>query len=60
MQYLLIGGKNLGFATGQFLRPANIQSAHKLHTSVLHAFGYSAAKGFGIEPECGPLSGVLR
>ena len=35
------------------------QSAHKLHTSVLHGFGYTAATGFGIEPTCGPLSGIL-
>jgi Protein of unknown function (DUF1552) len=60
MQYLLIGGRNLGLATGQFLQPAAIQSAHKLHTSVLHAFGYTAATGFGIEPTCGPLPGILR
>lgn len=59
MQYLLIGGKNLGLATGQFLNPPGVTSAHKLHTSVLHAFGLEAA-GFGIEPNCGPLSGVLR
>lgn len=59
MQYLLIGGRNLGFATGQYLRPAEIQSAQKLHTSVLQAFGY-ATDGFGIEPNCGPLAGVLR
>jgi Protein of unknown function (DUF1552) len=60
MQYLLIGGRNLGFATGQFLQPPEIQSAHKLHTSVLHAFGRTEARGFGIEPECGPMPGVLR
>ncbi|HKU44328.1 MAG TPA: DUF1552 domain-containing protein [Polyangiales bacterium] len=60
MQYLLIGGRNLGIATGQFLQPAAVQSAHKLHTSVLHAFGFTQASGFGIEPECGPLAGVLR
>jgi hypothetical protein len=59
MQYLLIGGRNLGLATGQFLQPAAVRSAHELHTSVLHAFGLEAA-GFGIEPNCGPLAGVLR
>ena len=58
MQYLLIGGKNLGFQSGQLLEFAGTESAHKLHTSVLHAFGYMA-EGFGIEPACGPLSGVL-
>lgn len=58
--YLLIGGKNLGFATGQYLQLAQAQSANKLHTSVLHAFGHTAASGFGMEPSCGPLPGVLR
>jgi hypothetical protein len=58
MQYLLIGGRNMGFQTGQYLEFASTQSAHKLHTSVLHAFGYMAA-GFGIEPNSGPLAGVL-
>jgi hypothetical protein len=59
LQYLLIGGKNMGFQSGQFLELAGTQSAHKLHTSVLHGFGYAAATGFGIEPTCGPLSGIL-
>jgi hypothetical protein len=58
MQYLLIGGKNMGFQSGQFLEFSGTQSAHKLHTSVLHAFGHMA-NGFGIEPECGPLAGIL-
>ncbi len=58
MQYLLIGGKNLGVQCGQFLEFGSTQSAHKLHTSVLHAFGHMA-DGFGIEPDCGPLSGIL-
>jgi hypothetical protein len=59
MQYLLIGGRNLGFKTGQFLRNATTESAHKLHTSVLHALGYTAATGIGIEPLAGPLDGIL-
>jgi hypothetical protein len=59
MQYALIGGRNLGIAGGQFLQFPSVQSAHKLHTSVLHAFGH-AANGFGVEPACGPLPGVLR
>jgi hypothetical protein len=59
MQYLLIGGKNMGFQVGQFLQPSGTQSAHKLHTSVLHGFGYTAATGFGIEPDCGPLAGIV-
>ncbi len=59
MQYLLIGGKNLGIQSGQYLEFGNTaQSAHKLHTSVMHAFGHMAS-GFGIEPTSGPLSGVL-
>ena len=60
MQYALIGGRNLGFAVGQFLQPAAAVSAHQLHTSVLHAFGYTSVNGFGIEPNCGPLAGLLR
>lgn len=73
MQYLLIGGRNMGFQSGQLLdngvgsrfrdpagggRNASGESAHKLHTSVCHGFGYMT-EGFGIEPTCGPYSGVL-
>lgn len=58
MQYLLIGGGNMGFQCGQYLEFGSTQSAHKLHTSVLHGFGLMAP-GFGIEPDCGPLAGVL-
>jgi hypothetical protein len=57
--YLLIGGRNLGIQSGQLLTFASARSAHQLHTSVLHAFGYTDATGFGIEPTCGPLTGVL-
>lgn len=59
MQYLLIGGRNLGFQSGQLLALPSPATAPKLHTSVLHAFGYVDAQGFGIEGSCGPLSGVL-
>jgi len=59
MQYLLIGGRNLGFQSGQLLSLPSVESAHKLHTSVLHAFGHVEATGLGIEPTCGPLAGVL-
>jgi hypothetical protein len=59
MQYLLIGGKNMGFKTGQFLKNANTESAHKLHTSVLRGLGYTSATGIGIEPMAGPLDGIL-
>ena len=59
LQYALIGGKNMGFQVGKFLQLSGTQSAHKLHTSVLHGFGYTAATGFGIEPMSGPLPGIL-
>jgi hypothetical protein len=59
MQYLLIGGKNMGFNVGKFVQNPTAESAHKLHTSVLHGLGYTAATGFGIEPDCGPLAGIL-
>jgi hypothetical protein len=59
MQYLLIGGKNMGFKTGQFLKTATAESAHKLHTSVLHGLGYQGATGIGTEPMAGPLDGIL-
>jgi hypothetical protein len=58
MQYLMVGGRNLGIQTGQFLQPSSTQSAHTLHTSILNAFGHPAT-GFGIEPDCGPLAGFL-
>jgi hypothetical protein len=48
MQYLLIGGRNLGIKTGQFLK-VGTQSSNKLLTSIMNAFGY-AATGIGIEP----------
>jgi hypothetical protein len=59
MQYLLIGGRNMGFKSGQFLKNAATESAHKLHTSVLRGLGYAAATGIGIEPMSGPLDGIL-
>ena len=58
MQYLLIGGRNLGIKTGQYLKLASTQSSNKLLTSIMNAFGY-AATGIGIEPTVGPLAGVL-
>ena len=58
MQYLLIGGRNLGIKTGQYLKLASTQSSNKLLTSIMNAFGY-AATGLGIEPSAGPLAGVL-
>jgi hypothetical protein len=59
MQYLLIGGRNLGVKTGQYLKLASTQSSNKLLTSIMHACGYTAATGLGEEPNCGPLAGVL-
>jgi hypothetical protein len=58
LQYLLIGGKNLGIKTGQYLKLASTQSSNKLLTSIMNAFGH-AATGIGIEPTVGPLAGVL-
>lgn len=57
MQYLLIGGRNIGFQSGQYLE-FGTKSAHQLHTAVLNAFGHDV-NGFGIEPDCGPLSGIV-
>ena len=43
MQYLLIGGRNLGIKTGQFLKlGTTAQSSNKLLTSIMHAYGASA------------------
>ncbi len=57
MQYLLIGGRNIGFQSGQYLE-FDTKSAHQLHTAVLNGFGHDVG-GFGIEPNCGALSGIL-
>ena len=57
MQYLLIGGRNIGFQSGQYLE-LGTNSAHQLHTTVLNAFGHEV-NGFGIEPNCGLLSGIV-
>jgi|GEM_PF-2010556 len=56
MQYLVIGGKNLGVNVGNYINNTAAQSANKLLTSVMNAFGHPAT-GIGIEPTCGPLSG---
>ncbi|WP_437785668.1 DUF1552 domain-containing protein [Sorangium sp. So ce1097] len=58
MQYLVIGGKNLGVNVGQYINNTTAQSANKLLTSVMNALGH-AATGIGIEPNCGPLPGFL-
>lgn len=58
MQYLIIGGKNLGVNVGQYLNNVKTQSANQLLVSVMNALGHPA-KGIGIEPDCGPLPGFL-
>lgn len=58
MQYMLIGGRNLGIQTGQYLQLPGSQSSNAMLTSVLNAFG-DPASGFGIEPDIGPLPGIL-
>jgi hypothetical protein len=59
MQYLVIGGKNLGVNVGQYINDsAKAQSANKLLVSIMNAFGH-AATGIGFEPNCGPLPGFL-
>jgi hypothetical protein len=56
MQYLVIGGKNLGVNVGNYINDTTAQSANKLLTSVMNAFGHPAT-GIGMQPNCGPLSG---
>jgi hypothetical protein len=58
MQYLILGGKNLGVNVGQYVNNTTAQSANKLLVSVMNALGHPAT-GIGIEPDCGPLSGFL-
>ena len=58
MQYLLIGGRNMGFQLGQYLQLPAPELANKLHTAVLQGFGYDAV-GFGLEDNCGALSGIV-
>ena len=58
MQYLLIGGRNMGFQLGQFLDVGR-QSAHRLHVSVLHAFGLEEETFGPADDGSGPLPGVL-
>jgi len=58
MQYLLIGGRNLGFQTGQMLDVGQT-SAHRLHVSVLNAFGADVQQFGSADDGSGPLTGVL-
>ena len=59
MQYLLIGGRNLGVKTGQFLKLAGTQSSNKLLDLDHERLRLRRATGIGIEPTVGPLAGVL-
>lgn len=58
MQYLLIGGKNLGLQTGQYLEVPKT-SAHRLHVSVLNAFGADVDTFGNADDGTGALPGVL-
>jgi len=58
MQYLLIGGKNLGFQSGQVLDVGQT-SAHRLHVAVLNAFGADVQVFGSADDGTGPLSGVV-
>ncbi|HEX2732361.1 MAG TPA: DUF1552 domain-containing protein [Polyangiaceae bacterium] len=58
MQYLLIGGRNMGFQVGQYLQLPSPEIANKLHTAVMQGFGYDA-KGCGVEETCGALAGIV-
>lgn len=59
MQYMLVGGRNLGLQTGQYLKTPSTMSAHRLHVAVLNAFG-ADVKTFGSADDgTGSLTGVL-
>jgi hypothetical protein len=58
MQYLLIGGGNLGIQTGQYLE-ATGTSAHRLHVAVLNAFGADVNVFGSADDGSGPLTGIL-
>jgi hypothetical protein len=58
LQYLLIGGKNLGFQPGQFLDSGQT-SAHRLHVAVLNAFGADVQTFGSADDGSGPLTGIL-
>jgi len=59
MQYLLVGGRNLGLKTGQYLRTPSTSSAHRLHVAVLNAFGADVTKFGSADDGSGPLTGIL-
>jgi hypothetical protein len=56
MQYLVIGGRNLGVNVGHYINNQTAQSSNKLLVSVMNALGHPAT-GIGVEPDCGALAG---
>lgn len=58
MQYLLIGGRNMGFQLGQFLDVGRT-SAHRLHVAVLKAFGADVETFGSADDGRGALAGVV-
>jgi Protein of unknown function (DUF1552) len=58
MQYLLVGGGNIGFQTGQYLETAKT-SAHRLHVAVLNAFGADVDTFGSADDGKGALSGIV-
>jgi hypothetical protein len=58
MQYLLIGGKNMGFQTGQMLDVGRA-SAHRLHVAVLNAFGADVSTFGSADDGSGALPGII-
>jgi hypothetical protein len=58
MQYLLVGGRNLGFQVGQALDVGR-QSAHRLHVAVLNAFGADLQSFGSADDGAGALAGVV-
>lgn len=58
MQYLLVGGRNLGFATGQMLDVGR-SSAHRLHVAVMNGFGADVDTFGSADDGAGPLAGIL-
>lgn len=58
MQYLLVGGRNMGFKLGQALDVGQ-KSAHRLHVSVLNAFGAEVDTFGSADDGTGPLPGVV-
>lgn len=58
MQYLLIGGRNLGFRTGQVLDVGQT-SAHRLHVAVLNAFGADVDAFGSADDGTGALAGIV-